>query len=77
MTLESLLEHVLVPKHEVVPRTQVQEVLEKYGITLEKLALISVDDPIVTELQADKGDLIKVTRFSHTAGESIYFRLVG
>lgn len=70
------LEHVLVPKHEIVPQDQVQELLAKHGLKLKKLPRLLSDDPAVMAIDAQRGDLLKITRKSQTAGESIYFRVV-
>lgn len=74
--LEKVSQHFLVPKHEIVPEDKVNEVLAKYGSDIEKLPRILKDDPAIVEIGAKKGDVIKITRNSPTAGKSIYFRVV-
>lgn len=76
MTLKNIREHFLVPKHEIVPSEKVDEVLSKYGCTVDSLPKILPTDPIVEEINAIKGDVIKITRNSSTAGEAVYFRTV-
>ncbi|AJF60323.1 MAG: DNA-directed RNA polymerase subunit H [Candidatus Diapherotrites archaeon] len=76
MALDKLSKHLLVPKHEIVPEEKVGEVLKEYGLNPERFPRILRDDPTVTEIGAKKGDLIKITRDSITAGRSIYFRMV-
>ena len=76
MGLERVADNFLVPKHEIVPEDKVQEVLEKFGSTLDRFPQISKDDPALEEIGGKKGDLIKITRNSHTGGKSIYFRVV-
>ncbi|HVP22939.1 MAG TPA: DNA-directed RNA polymerase subunit H [Conexivisphaerales archaeon] len=68
--------HRDVPKHEIVPKDEVEGVLKKYNATFEQLPYILTTDPVVLELQAKPGDLIKIGRESKTAGSSVYFRLV-
>ena len=72
----SILEHELVPKHEIVSEEEKQKLLKKLKITEEQLPKIKLSDPIVKILKAKKGDLIKITRKSPTAGISIYYRIV-
>lgn len=76
MALKKLAEHRLVPKHEILPKEKVDEVLAKFGIKLLKLPTILRDDPIAKELKAERGDLIRIVRKSPTAGEAVYFRVV-
>jgi DNA-directed RNA polymerase subunit H len=68
--------HRDVPKHEIVPKEDVEGVLKRYNATYEQLPYILATDPVVLELQAKPGDLIKISRQSKTAGSSTYFRLV-
>lgn len=76
MLLASILDHFLVPKHEIVSKEKAAELLKQFGVDADKIPKILVDDPIIIEINAKKGDLLKITRRSHTAGESVYFRIV-
>jgi DNA-directed RNA polymerase subunit H len=66
----------LVPKHEILPKEEVERVLEKYNITKGQIPKILESDPMVKKIKAKPGDVIKITRKSKTAGESIYYRVV-
>lgn len=69
-------EHVYVPKHEIVSDKEKEEVVRKYNASPDQFPQILVSDPVVREIGAKPGDLIKVTRTSQTAGESIFYRFV-
>ena len=66
----------MVPKHEILSKKEHEEVLKTYGITPDKLPKILENDSVVQVIKAKKGDIIKITRRSQTAGEAIYYRLV-
>ncbi|MBC7218982.1 MAG: DNA-directed RNA polymerase subunit H [Hadesarchaea archaeon] len=68
--------HVLVPKHEVLPKDKVDELLQKYRITPYQLPLIKSSDPAVREIGGKPGDVIKITRHSPTAGKAVAYRYV-
>ncbi|HUV02498.1 MAG TPA: DNA-directed RNA polymerase subunit H [Desulfobacteria bacterium] len=72
----SILEHELVPKHEIVDAGDVTELLKTYKIGKEQLTKIKVSDPVIKEIKADAGDVIRIRRTSRTAGKSISYRLV-
>ncbi|RLG49035.1 MAG: DNA-directed RNA polymerase subunit H [Thermoproteota archaeon] len=57
----NVLEHVLVPHHEIVPREKVEKLKERYG-PLEFFPKIRADDPVVTRLGAKPGDVIRIVR---------------
>ena len=72
----SLLDHELIPKHEILATDELQSVLDHYQIDKEQLPKIKSSDPIIQEIQASEGDVVKITRKSQTAGEALYYRLV-
>ena len=76
MGLDRVAQHFLVPKHEIVPADRMKDVFAKFGSSAGRFPEILSDDPAVVEIGAKKGDLIKITRNSHTAGKSVYFRVV-
>lgn len=76
MNKNIILEHELVPLHEVLSKEDADLVLEKYGITPDQLPKILDSDPVVKAINAKKGNILKITRKSPTAGESIYYRIV-
>lgn len=72
----SPLSHKLVPKHEIVPVEDAKAILEKYGVAPTQFPAILESDPVVIELGAKAGELIKITRDSRTAGTAVYYRIV-
>lgn len=74
--VKKISENFLVPKHEIVPKEKAQEIFAKYGADAKKLPQIMRDDPMVEEISAKKGDLIRIIRDSPTAGKTIYYRIV-
>ncbi|MCD4740743.1 DNA-directed RNA polymerase subunit H [archaeon] len=71
-----ILEHILVPKHEILSKTQVEKFLKENKLEESQFPGISEEDPVIKAIKAKKGDLIKITRDSITAGESVYYRIV-
>jgi DNA-directed RNA polymerase subunit H len=69
-------DHVYVPKHEIMTIKESEEVLKKFNCMPTELPLIFVNDPAILGLGIKPGDMIKITRKSPTAGESIYYRYV-
>ena len=69
-------DHIDVPKHEIMTRTEAEGVLEKYHCKATDLPLIFVSDPAIIAIGVKPGDMIKITRKSATAGESFYYRYV-
>ncbi len=70
------LEHKLVPKHEILEEDEVKKILEEYNIEREQMPKIRVADPAAVAIKAKVGDVVKVTRESHTAGKAYFYRLV-
>jgi len=53
-----------------------EEVLKKFNCKPTELPLIFVTDPAIMGLGVKPGDMIKITRKSFTAGESLFYRYV-
>ncbi|MBP2030473.1 DNA-directed RNA polymerase subunit H [Methanohalophilus levihalophilus] len=76
MSTFSLLDHELIPHHEIADEDELKSVLKHYSIGREDLPKIKAADPVVKEIGAEVGDVVKITRKSETAGEAMYYRYV-
>ncbi len=66
----------MVPAHVIAEDSEVEMVLEHYGINKTHLPRIQVKDPAARVLGARPGQVIRVERDSPTAGRTYYYRLV-
>jgi len=71
-----IFDHFLVPNHEVLSKEESEKLLQKYHIEKYHLPLIKRSDPAVKAIGGKAGDIIKITRKSPTAGETIVYRYV-
>ena len=69
-------DHVYVPKHEIMTKKEAEQVIKDFNCNPTELPFIFVTDPAILGLGVKPGDMIKITRKSGTAGESIYYRYV-
>ena len=69
-------DHVLVPKHEILSEEDKKEVLSQHNATEDQFPFLFSIDPVVREIGAKPGDMVKITRVSDTAGETTYYRFV-
>lgn len=65
---------IFVPKHEIIIDDERKEILDKFSES--ELARIKLTDPMVRYLNGKIGDIIKITRFSTTAGKNTFYRKV-
>ncbi len=72
----TVLDHVLVPKHEIMTEEEIEKELGKLGLKREDLPLLLVTDPVAKAIGAKPGDVVRITRESPTAGKTIAYRLV-
>jgi DNA-directed RNA polymerase subunit H len=68
--------HAYQPKHEILPKKGAEEILKKYNTKPSQLPYIMISDKALEDLDVRPGDIIKITRKSPTAGESVYYRYV-
>ncbi len=71
-----IFEHALVPRHEIVGDEELTEVTKKYHAEPFQFPWIKVNDPIAIILGAKRGDVVKITQKSETAGTAISYRYV-
>ena len=76
-----MLEHQLVPDHQLLADEEAKRVLEALRITKDQLPKIHRSDPVIQLLERihgpiDEGRIVKITRVSGTAGVSEAYRLV-
>jgi DNA-directed RNA polymerase subunit H len=71
-----IFEHALVPGHEIVGEEELAEVTKKYHAEPFQFPWIKVHDPIAIILGAKRGDVVKITQKSETAGTAISYRYV-
>ncbi|MET1159975.1 MAG: DNA-directed RNA polymerase subunit H [Thermoprotei archaeon] len=72
----NILEHELVPKHEILSPEEAEKILRKLNVKPYQLPWISIEDPVVKAIGAKPGDIIRIIRKSPTAGVSIAYRYV-
>jgi len=70
----NIMKHSLVPPHQKISKKEGLELLEKYKVTRNQLPLILRKDPVAKFLGLKRGDIVKITRASETAGEYINYR---
>jgi DNA-directed RNA polymerase subunit H len=72
----NVLDHVMVPDHQIMTEEELTGLLSLYKITSEQLPRIYHDDPAVKTIGAKPGEVIRIIRTSHTAGRAESYRLV-
>ena len=70
------INHVLVPKHEILSAEEKENLLNDLNTTEKQLPIIFTEDPAIKDMKPKAGDIIKITRESPTAGVTRYYRLV-
>ena len=71
-----IMNHDLVPLHEIITEKEKKDLLTKYKIEPNQLPKILDTDPVCKSIGAKSGQILKIIRKSHTAGESFSYRFV-
>lgn len=69
-------EHKLVPKHEIMSDSEIEEEIDTTDFDIENLPKIMTTDPVVKSIGAKAGDILRITRDSQTAGTFVTYRIV-
>ena len=72
----NLLEHNLVPKHEVIRnKTDINKILEDCNANISQLPIILKNDIIAKLIRLSPGDLCKITRNNNKCGVNYFYRV--
>jgi len=72
----NILNHIKVPKHEILTPEQSSEIRTKYNLVKnEQIPSISRFDPVAVAIGMRPGQMCRIVRFSPTTGYSDYYRL--
>jgi DNA-directed RNA polymerase subunit H (RpoH/RPB5) len=72
----NILDHILVPNHRVMKKSEVGNIMKKYNISdITQFPDISRFDPVAQVIGLRPGQVCEITRASKTAIESNYYRV--
>ncbi len=64
------------PRHEILSNEERERILEELNVAPKQLPKIKQADPVVKQLHAKKGDIVRIHRNDPVVGEHFYYRVV-
>ena len=72
----NLIDHVLIPKHEMLSDLEAERFYTEFKCTKKQMPKIFTGDPVAKYYNMKPDQICKITRPSEGSGESVFYRLV-